>query len=139
MVIIARGDMFEEHEEAVELQLQKLLDARTKAFLQNQMMEDTRNYLIRGRRFADLADEHLKNEWVRASEVLVDLQTAAHAREWGDLMAELGLREIEPPCEEINAEHRALAAKKVKRSEHDNPGLQAAIAKCSEEQRKPKN
>jgi hypothetical protein len=55
-----------------------------------------------------------------------------------DLSAELRLREIEPPYDEVKAERKALV-EEIVREAPDNPGVSAKIEKFFEDRRKSKS
>ncbi len=84
-------------------------DGATWAFLENEELEQTRDYLQRGRSFAELDRESLKVAWVEAFRVFVaDSDGEAGVMRYYDLEAEFRLREEEPPAELVEAEQAEL-------------------------------
>jgi|SRR6516165_6980196 len=68
-----------------------------RAFLQNKSMEQTRDYLSRGRRFAQLALGELNQYWVIAVRSWLARKDPTNELIMDDLASELGLRQVEPP------------------------------------------
>src|ERR1700736_5553864 len=73
-------------------------------YLQHALMNETKAYFDRGRRFANVDVAQLKEKWV----VIFKAYFADHNRQQGlemdDLAAELRLRGLDPPFEAVKAE-----------------------------------
>jgi hypothetical protein len=71
----------------------------------HEVVEQTADYLIRGQRFAGLADKALTTGWILAmtrwAQALTDTRLAVD-----DYSVELRLRSIEPPFDKVEAELR---------------------------------
>lgn len=84
-------------------------DEATWAFLENEELEQTKDYLQRGRRFAGLDLESLKSAWVEAFRAFVaDSDGEAGVVRHYDLEAEFRLRGEEKPTELVEAEQAVL-------------------------------
>ncbi len=73
-------------------------------FLQHRKMEQTQDYLSRGRRFAGLDPEQLNEDWVDAVRRWLAQKDRSRERTMDDLAAELELRGSEPPYEAVKQE-----------------------------------
>jgi hypothetical protein len=67
------------------------------AFLQNKSLEQTQDYLVRGRRFAKLEVGQLNEDWIIAVKSWLAHKDRTKERMMDDLAAELRLRKLEPP------------------------------------------
>jgi hypothetical protein len=79
-------------------------------FLQHRKMEQTQDYLSRGRRFAGLDSERLNQDWVDAVRGWLACKDRSGERTMDDLAAELELRGSEPPYEAVKQELAARFA-----------------------------
>jgi hypothetical protein len=79
-------------------------------FLQHRKMEQTQDYLNRGRRFAALEAGQLSEDWVNAVRMWLARKDNSRERTMDDLAAELELRGSEPPYEEVKQELAARFA-----------------------------
>jgi hypothetical protein len=79
-------------------------------FLQHRKMEQTQDYLSRGRRFAGLNGERLNQDWVAAVRRWLAHKDRSGERTMDDLAAELELRGAEPPYEAVKQELAARFA-----------------------------
>jgi hypothetical protein len=75
------------------------------AFLQNKSMEQKRDYLARGRRFAKLAVGQLKEDWIIAVRRWLARKDQTDEMMMDDLASELRLRRLEPPYRAVEQEH----------------------------------
>jgi hypothetical protein len=81
------------------------------AILTDREFKRALEYAAKGRRFAGLSDDELKTQWIDAyKEWVHDLKNEAKQIKEDDLLAEMTLRKIEPPIEEVEAEQEILAA-----------------------------
>jgi len=78
------------------------------AFLQRRRLKLKREYLSRGRRFANLNDEQLTENWIAAVRTWLARKGPVTELAMDDLTAELRLRGFEPPYDAMN---RELAAR----------------------------
>jgi hypothetical protein len=74
------------------------------AFLQNKSMEQKRDYLARGRRFAKLPVGQLKEDWIIALRRWLAQKDQKHEMIMDDLASELRLRRLEPPYRAVEQE-----------------------------------
>jgi hypothetical protein len=72
-------------------------DALPEAWIQNELFEQTKDYLTRGRRFERLRVDQLNEEWAKAFRQFVKRQAGPHGRDLDDAGAELRLRSTEFP------------------------------------------
>jgi hypothetical protein len=79
------------------------------AFLQHELMNETKDYLDRGRRFSEVLPDELAAQWVIAFKAWFAARDDAHRREMDDLSAELRLRDLPIPKDQIRAETDAMA------------------------------
>src|SRR5579862_9809712 len=78
------------------------------AWLQNELLEQTRDYLTRGRRFERLRINQLNEEWARAFRQFVRWQNGPYVRDMDDAGAELRLRGEEFPTHLVTSEVEKL-------------------------------
>lgn len=67
-------------------------EALPEVWLQNELLEQTRDYLTRGRRFERLILDRLNEEWAQALRQFVIQRIGPHLRDMDDAGAELRLR-----------------------------------------------
>lgn len=77
-------------------------------WLQNELLEQTRDYLIRGRRLARLRLDQLNVEWAKAFRQFVRQQIDSRLRDMDDAGAELRLRGAEFPTHLVTEEVEQL-------------------------------
>src|SRR5579862_3125935 len=78
------------------------------AWLQNELLEQTRDYPTRGRRFERLRTDQLNEEWAKAFRRFVRQRTGSHVRDMDDTGAELRLRGEEFPAHLVSSEVEQL-------------------------------
>jgi len=78
--------------------------AMVHAFLQHRSIEQTQDYLARGRRFATLDVGQLSEDWIIAVRSWLSRKDRARERLMDDLTAELQLRGSEPPYDVVKKE-----------------------------------
>src|SRR5271169_5455138 len=86
------------------------IEALPEFWLQNELLEQTRDYLTRGRRFERLRINHLNEEWAKAFRQFVRWQIGPHVRDMDDAGAELRLRGEEFPAHLVTSEVEQLRA-----------------------------
>jgi hypothetical protein len=79
-------------------------------YLHHALMNETRDYLARGRRLAASSDQEVQNVWVAAFERWFEQKTAENVRNMDDAAAELRLRNLEPPYDRVKAKTEELQA-----------------------------
>jgi hypothetical protein len=84
--------------------------AMVHAFLQHRSIEQTQDYLARGRRFATLDVGQLSEDWIIAVRSWLARKDRARERMMDDLTAELQLRGSEPPYDSVKKELAARFA-----------------------------
>jgi hypothetical protein len=88
--------------------LAEQFEALPEAWLQNELFEQTRDYLIRGRRFETQRLDRLNEEWANAFRQFVTLRIGPHLRDMDDAGAELRLRGEEFPTHLVMSEVEQL-------------------------------
>src|SRR5713101_7760362 len=84
--------------------------AMVHAFLQHRSIEQTQDYLARGRRFATLDVGQLSEDWIIAVRSWLARKDRARERMMDDLTAELRLRGSEPRYDAVKQELAARFA-----------------------------
>jgi hypothetical protein len=79
-------------------------EAIVSAFLQNKSMQQKRDYLTRGRRFAELEVGQLNEGWIVAAHSWLAHKEQADEMTMDDLASELRLRNLEPPYRALEQE-----------------------------------
>jgi hypothetical protein len=110
-------------------------DALATAFLQSELMDETADYLARGRHLEQLSPDQLNDAWERAFRTWFS-QRDDH-REMNDCDAELRLRSVEPPYERVESELREMHAEAVKLGQAASPEIRARIAKFMDSKDNP--
>jgi hypothetical protein len=95
-------------------------------FLQHQIREFRQTYLARGRRFGMLDPQRLELAWTDAVRSWLACKEPAAEQLMDDLTAELRLRGIEPPYQEIEAD---LAARWAQTTPADRGKAQKRLAR----------
>ena len=115
-------------------------DDEAEAFLQSRSLEETQSYLIRGRRFSEVLPDELAARWVIAFKAWVGVRNDVHRREMDDLSAELRLRDLPLPKDQVQAEIAAIA-KEIEQAGPDSLSDEARqrIADFMAARRKPAN
>jgi hypothetical protein len=85
-------------------------EALPEAWVQNELLEQTRDYLTRGRRFERLRLDQLNVEWAKAFRQFVRQRIGPHLRNMDDAGAELRLRGEEFPTYLVMLEVEQLRA-----------------------------
>ena len=90
--------------------LAERFEALPEAWLQNELLEQTRDYVTRGRRFERLRINQLNEEWAKAFRQFVRRQIGPYVRDMDDAGAELRLRGEEFPTQLVMSEVEQLRA-----------------------------
>jgi hypothetical protein len=85
-------------------------EALPEAWVQNELLEQTRDYLTRGRRFERLRLDQVNVEWAKAFRQFVRERIGPHLRNMDDAGAELRLRGEEFPTHLVMLEVEQLRA-----------------------------
>lgn len=93
-------------------------EAIVNAFLQHKSMQETQDYLVRGRRFAKLDVGRLNKDWIIAVRSWLAHKRRTKERVMDDLAAELRLRGLELPYSAVEQELTALV-KRTRLSERE--------------------
>ena len=114
--------------------------ALAEAYLQHELMNKTKAYLDRGRRFAQLDVTQLADRWIAVFTAYFAQHYRKQGDEMDDLAAELRLRGLDPPFEAVSAEISKLQGS-LKRlgSNAKSSELDRKIIDFLEQQRKPKH
>jgi hypothetical protein len=110
-------------------------------FLQHELMNQTRAYIERGRRYQMLNDFDVARAWVAAFERCFDEKTAENCRDMVDAAAEIRLRGIAMPYDKVKERGLALQADLARLDpEHDcSSELELKIVEFLAQRNKPKN
>jgi hypothetical protein len=114
--------------------------ALAETYLQHELMNETKAYLDRGRRFARLDVTQLADRWIAVFKAYFAQHYRKQGNEMDDLAAELRLRGLDPPFEAVSAEISKLQ-ESLKRlgSNAKSPELDRKITDFLEQRRKPKH
>jgi hypothetical protein len=82
----------------------------TQAYLQHVLMNETKDYLERGRRFAQLSTDQVNEAWAIAFKTYFATRLRRSALNMDDLGAELRLRGRDPPFDAVRSEIVGLRA-----------------------------
>jgi hypothetical protein len=113
------------------------------AFLADELMNQMRDYLARGRRFSDSTLQTLHRDWISSIRGLFGDRDRIHEQDYYDLTAEFQLRKIEPLYEPVRPIIEAFEAEvmrqldsRVKRISRE---LEDKIGEVLREEKKPKH
>ena len=90
--------------------LAERFEALPEVWLQNELLEQTRDYLTRGRRFERRRLDQLNEEWAKAFRQVVRRQIGPYVRDMDDAGAKLRLRGEEFPTHLVTSEVEQLRA-----------------------------
>src|ERR1700688_896914 len=90
--------------------LAERFEALPEAWFQNELFEQTRDYLTRGRRFERMKGDQLNEEWAKAFRQFVKLHVGPYVRDMADAGAELRLRGAEVATHLVTSEVEQLQA-----------------------------
>jgi hypothetical protein len=115
-------------------------DSLAGASLQHALMNETKDYLERGRRFAKSTFEDLNREWVAAFNGLFVDGDRSRRRDMDDAAAEIRLRGREPPYDTVR-DRIAEIQDRLARMGPDHPSeeLDRLNEEFSQERGKPKH
>jgi len=85
-------------------------DAEVKAFLQNELMKEAKDYLDRGRRLEKVSRAELEAKWVAAFKLFAKQHVGDHVTDMEDAHAELRFRGLDIPEEAVKAELEVMRA-----------------------------
>jgi hypothetical protein len=109
-------------------------------YLHHVLMNETRDYLSRGRPFANFGDTEMQELWVAAFERCFAERSQEQRRNMDDAAAELRLRNIEPPHDRVKAVVEQLRLDLNRRGpDAPSESLDRAIEEFLEARIKPKN
>jgi hypothetical protein len=95
-------------QEALVEKLTRHFEALPEVWLQNELLEQTKGYLTRGRRFERLRLDQLNKVWAEAFRQFVRWKIGPHLRDMDDAGAELRLRNEEYPTDLVTLEVEQL-------------------------------
>jgi hypothetical protein len=101
-------------------------EAIVNAFLQHKSLEQTQDYLVRGRRFAKLDVAQLNEDWIIAVRSWLAHKDRTNERMMDDLVAELRLRGLEPPYGAVEQE---FADRSAQTKETERKKVLSAVAR----------
>jgi hypothetical protein len=85
------------------------------ALLADELMNQMRDYLVRGRRFRDSTLQTLHRDWITSIRGLFGDRDRTHEQDYYDLTAEFQLRKIEPLYEPVRPIIEAFEAEIMRR------------------------
>ena len=95
-------------------------------FLQHKSLEQTQDYLVRGRRFAKLDVAQMNEDWIIAVRSWLTHKNRTNERMMDDLAAELRWRGLEPPYGAVQQE---LADRSAQTKESERKKVLSAFAR----------
>ena len=101
------------------------LEAIVNVFLQHKSLEQTQDYLVRGRHFAKLDVAQMSEDWTIAVRSWLAHKDRTNERMMDDLAAELRLRGLEPPYGAVEQE---LADRSAQTKETERKKVLRAVA-----------
>jgi hypothetical protein len=114
-----------------------------KALLADELMNQMRNYLVRGRHFSDSTLQTLHRDWITSIRGLFGDHDRTHEQDYYDLTAEFQLRKIEPLYEPVRPIIEAFEAEIMRRlNSRVKPvsrELEDKIEEVLREEKKPKH
>ena len=109
-------------------------------YLQHVLMNETKAYFDRGRRFEKLDVAQLNEKWVVAFKIYFAEHTQQQGLEMDDLAAELRLRGLDPPFEAVKAEISKLQGALKRIAPHaSSPEFEQKVSEFLEQRSKPKH
>jgi hypothetical protein len=110
------------------------------AIVRSAEMEETQDYLARGRRFSGLTADALNDAWATAFKDVFSNENRSRVRDLDDLGAELRLRELELPEHLVAPEMAGLRERLIREGPLvENPELDRRIDEFFAGLRKPSN
>jgi len=101
-------------------------EAIVNAFLKHTSLEQTQDYLVRGRRFAKLDVTQLNEDWIIAVRSWLAHKDRTNERMMDDLVAELRLRRLEP---RYGAVEQEFADRSAQTKETERKKVLSAVAR----------
>ena len=105
-------------------------------------MDGTKGYLERGRRLQGLTDEQLATRWIADFRAWLGSRSApddpGNSTEMDDAAAELRLRNVEPPYDQVRDEVKAMV-QEVRQAAPDNPAVSEKVREFLQDLDKPRN
>ena len=109
-------------------------------YLQHALMNETKAYFDRGRRFEKLDVTQLNEKWVVVFKVYLADHTRQQGLEMDDLAAELRLRGLDPPFEAVKAEISRLQGALKRIGPHaSSPDFERKVSEFLVQRSKPKH
>ena len=109
-------------------------------YLQHVLMNETKAYFDRGRRFEKLDVAQLNEKWVVVFKIYFAEHTQQQGLEMDDLAAELRLRGLDPPFEAVKAEISKLQGALKRIAPHaSSPEFEQKASEFLEQRSKPKH
>jgi hypothetical protein len=107
--------------------------------LQHELMKETKDYLDRGRRFAELSSAEIVERCITAVKLFVERHVGSHVTDMDDAYAELRLRGLNLPKGAIRAEIEIMRAEIERGGPEAPPGLREKLEAFRAECDKPKH
>ena len=97
-------------EKVLRKKIAERFEALPDAWFQNELFEQTRDYLTRGRRFEMMRGDQVNEEWAKSFRQYVRQRVGPHVRDMADAWAELRLRCAELPTHLVTSGMEQLQA-----------------------------
>ena len=108
--------------------------------MQHALMNETKAYFDRGRRFANVDVAQLNEKWVVVFKIYFADHTRQQGLEMDDLAAELRLRGLDPPFEAVKSEISKLQGALKRIGPHaSSPEFEQKVNEFMEQRSKPKH
>ena len=108
--------------------------------MQHALMNETKAYFDRGRRFANVDVAQLNEKWVLIFKAYLADHNRQQGLEMDDLAAELRLRGLDPPFEAVKAEISKLQGALKRIGPHaSSPEFEQKVSEFLEQRSKPKH
>jgi len=97
-------------QKALKEKILERFEALPDAWFQNELFEQSRDYLTRGRRFEMMRGDQVNEEWAKSFRQYVRQRVGPHVRDMADAWAELRLRCAELPTHLVTSGMEQLQA-----------------------------
>ena len=115
------------------------VDAGGQVVMHHVLMNQTRDYLTRGRSLANSSDLELQEIWVAAFDRWIEEMAPQNARNIEDAGAELGLRNLELPYARVTDKIKRFQAEKRFNPDTPSDAFDRSIDEFFAARKKPKN
>jgi hypothetical protein len=103
------------------------------SMIESDLQDAQASYLSRGREFAGLSNDQLQRQWIEAFRRMVETMTEQARDLQVDLLAELGLRALQPDVSAVEPEFRKYQELIKREGENDSERLEEGLESMIEE------